>query len=73
MKTPKKILILVMDFLLLAELTFSMYWSAPHGKAMAAVFLRTYIPMASATVVAIWLLLRRFQKSAPSASGEPSP
>lgn len=73
MKTPKKILILVMDFLLLAELTFSMYWSAPHGKAMAAVFLRTYIPMASATVVAIWLLLRRFQKSAPSASVEPSP
>lgn len=73
MKTPKKILILVMDFLLLAELTFSMYWSAPHGKAMAAVFLRTYIPMASATVVAIWLLLRRFQKSAASASGEPSP
>lgn len=73
MNTPQKILILVMDFLLLAELTLSMYWSAPHGKAMAAVFLRTYLPMASATVVATWLLLRRFQKSAASASGEPSP
>lgn len=72
MNTSKRVLIVLMDFLLLAELTFSMYWSAPQGKAMAAVFLRTYLPMASATVVATWLLLRRFQKSGASASGEHS-
>lgn len=73
MNTSKKIVILVMDFLLLAELTFSMYWSAPHGKAMAAVFLRTYLPMALATVVATWLLLRHLRRLAASAAGEESP
>lgn len=60
MMTRRRLVILIMDLLLLTELALSMYWSAPHGRAMADVFLKTYVPMALITVLAAWFLVRRF-------------
>lgn len=59
MNTQRRLIVLGMDLLLLAELTLCMYWSAPHGNAMAAVFLKTYLPLAAATAATAWWLLRR--------------
>ena len=70
MNVHKRLVVVIMDLLLLAELTLCMYLSAPHGKAMAAVFLKTYVPMASATGAVAWILLRRLGKVALEPRGE---
>ncbi|MEJ5366576.1 MAG: hypothetical protein WHS86_15890 [Desulfosoma sp.] len=70
MITQRRLIVFGMDVLLLAELTLCMYWSAPHGKAMAAVFLRTYVPLAAVTVGAAWWLLRRIRRLSAAAGAE---
>jgi len=62
MNTQRRLVVLGMDVLLLTELTLCMYLSAPHGNAMAAVFLKTYVPLAAATVGTAWWLLRRIRR-----------
>lgn len=70
MNSQRRLVVLGMDLLLLVELTLCMYLSAPHGNAMAAVFLKTYLPMAAATVGTAWFLLRRIRRvSAASEMG----
>lgn len=71
MNTQRRLIILGMDVLLLAELTLCMYWSAPHGTAMAAIFLKTYLPMAAATVGTAWWLLRRIHRVSAASGVEP--
>ncbi|MEJ5347317.1 MAG: hypothetical protein WHS46_01325 [Desulfosoma sp.] len=70
MITRKRLIVLLMDLLLLAELAVSMYWSAPYGKAMANVFLKTYLPMAFVTVLTAWILVRRLSGVSLTAHGE---
>ncbi len=55
----QKIILLVMDVLLLAELCYTMYASYPAGEQFSAVFMRTYTPMFFPTVIiGIWLCRR---------------
>lgn len=61
MNVKQKIVVLVMDLLLLAELTWSIYLGHGRGDEMTAVFLRTFLPLALVTVVSGRLLVRRWR------------
>ncbi|EMG37162.1 hypothetical protein PCS_01998 [Desulfocurvibacter africanus PCS] len=57
----QKIILLVMDITLLAELCYTMHAAYPAGDAFSAIFLRTYAPLFFPTVIlGIWLC-RRFR------------
>jgi hypothetical protein len=62
----------VMNLMLLAELTWAMYHGQQDPGNLTAVFLRTFIPLAAATLVAARYLLRRLQP-APGAPEEKTP
>lgn len=49
-----------LNLLILAELTWSMYFSHGAGEDMAWVFLRSFLPLALGTLVMGRFLLRRF-------------
>ncbi|MDY6910102.1 MAG: hypothetical protein SWC40_09210 [Thermodesulfobacteriota bacterium] len=66
MNVKQKIVVLVMDLLLLVELTWSIYLGHGRGDEMTAVFLRTFLPLALVTVVSGRLLVRRW-RAAPVA------
>ncbi|MCK9240571.1 hypothetical protein [Desulfocurvus sp.] len=64
--------VVVMDVLLLAELTFCMYRASAAPGDMAAGFLRLYLPMLLVTLVAARLALRRLRDpQAPAGTASP--
>ena len=56
----QRIVVIVMNLLLLAELTYCMYVGHQESEYMASFFLRTFFPMVIATVVLARLLVRKF-------------
>ena len=68
----QRTVVVVMNLMLLAELTWAMYHGQQDPGNLTAVFLRTFIPSAAATLVAARVLLRRLQP-ASGASVEESP
>lgn len=66
----QRVVVLVMNLLLLAELTWGMYHGHQDPENMSAIFLRTFIPSAAVTVAAARVLLRRLRPAAPGSSDE---
>lgn len=62
----QKIVVIVMNLLLLAELTYCMYVGHQESEYMASFFLRTFFPMVIATVVLARLLVRKFHSEKTS-------
>lgn len=69
MNLKQRIVVLAMDVLLLAELAVCMYQAQSCPDHLTAVFLKTYLPAAGATLLAAWLLIRRLGRPA---AGEPA-
>jgi hypothetical protein len=57
----QRIVVIIMNLMLLAELAWAMYHGHQDPDNLTAVFLRTFIPAAAVTLAAARLLLRRLQ------------
>jgi hypothetical protein len=57
----QRAVVVIMNLLLLAELTWAMYLGQQDPGNLTAVFLRTFIPSATITLLASRFLLRRLQ------------
>jgi hypothetical protein len=68
----QRAVVVIMNLLLLAELTWAMYLGQQDTGNLTAVFLRTFIPSAAVTLLASRFLLRRLQPAAGE-PGEESP
>lgn len=55
----QKTVVIIMDVLLLAELTASMFIGQQYGDDMSGVFLRTFIPLALGTVIVAKVFIRK--------------
>ena len=60
----QRTVVIIMNLMLLAELTWAMYHGQQDPENLTAVFLRTFIPSAAATLLAARVLLRRLQPAA---------
>lgn len=65
MNSRQKLVIIILDILILAELTLSMYLGSRDPEYKAAIFVRTYLPMLIITVVAARILFKRFRTREP--------
>lgn len=61
LNTRQWIVVVIMDILLLSELTWAVYRGQHNRVDMTAIFLRTFIPLAAATFIVTRYLLRRLQ------------
>ena len=68
----QRAVVVVMNLMLLAELTWAMYIGQQDPGNLTAVFLRAFIPLVAVTLVAARFLLRRLQP-APGAPTEKAP
>lgn len=68
----QRAVVVIMNLLLLAELTWAMYLGQQDPGNLTAVFLRIFIPSAAVTLLASRFLLRRLQPAAGE-PGEKSP
>lgn len=67
----QKIVVLVMDLMLLAELGYSIYLGATTGGDVTLVFLKNFVPAVILTVAGSRWLIRRWQTvAAPSADSQ---
>lgn len=57
----QKIVVIIMDVLLLAELTYSIYLGNQNPEYLAGIFLRTFIPMMIGTIVLARIFIKRFR------------
>jgi hypothetical protein len=57
----QRIVVFVMNFLLLAELTVAMYRGQHAGDELTEVFLWTFLPLAAFTLIATRIVLRKLQ------------
>jgi hypothetical protein len=58
----QKIVVILMNLLLLAELTFSIYLGQKDQENMAAIFLAAFIPMVIVTLVLARVFVRKMGK-----------
>ncbi|MEJ5376427.1 MAG: hypothetical protein WHX93_07600 [bacterium] len=59
---PRWILAVALNILILGELTWCMYWSHGAGQDMAAVFLKSFVPMVLSTLFLGRLLMRKLSR-----------
>ena len=60
----QKLVVLVMNLFLLAELTFSIYLGQQDKENIASVFLSTFLPMVIVTLILARVFVRRMGKIA---------
>ena len=60
--------VIIMNIMLLAELTWAIYLGQQDPENLTAVFLRCFVPAAALTLVAARLLVRRLNPEPPAAS-----
>ena len=65
LSAAQRIVVFIMNLMLLAELVWAMYHGQQDPENLTAIFLRTYIPAAAATLAAARILLRRLQPVPP--------
>ena len=65
LNTPQRLVVIIMDVLLLAELCLCMYLSSRTPDDMVPVFLKTYLPAALVTLVGARFLIRRLGSPEP--------
>lgn len=66
----QRLVVVVMDVLILAELAFCMYWGSRTPEAMASEFLRLYVPLLLVTVVGARLAMRRLRSPEPATGAQ---
>jgi len=59
MNTKQRVAVACLDALLLAELTFCMYWCSHDAVDFSQSFIRLYVPIAVVTLVAGLYLVRK--------------
>lgn len=64
----QRAVVIVMNVMLLAELTWAIYHGQQDPQNLTAVFLRTFIPAAAITLVVARILLRRLKAVVPGAA-----
>ncbi len=69
----QRIVVFLMNFLLLSELTLAMYLGQHAGDELTSVFLKTFIPLAAATLFTARIALRRLQPKAEPVLDECGP
>jgi len=62
MNIKQKIVVMIMDLLILAELATCMYFGMRDPEALTLFFLKTYVPLLLATILAGRLLIRRLSE-----------
>ncbi|MUM77602.1 hypothetical protein GKC30_08155 [Pseudodesulfovibrio sp. F-1] len=55
----QRAVVVVMDILLLVELSLCMYWSSANPETMVTSFMKTFLPIASITLFAAWFTIKR--------------
>ncbi|MGE4296648.1 MAG: hypothetical protein AB7E47_01345 [Desulfovibrionaceae bacterium] len=65
----QKLVVVVMDLLLLVELTVAMYMGSLSHDSMTIFFLKTYVPAMLVTLVTCWYLIRKLADPEAAASG----
>jgi hypothetical protein len=66
----QRVVVVIMNLMLLAELTWAMYHGQQDPENLTAVFLRTFVPSAAVTVLAARFLLRRLQPAPQAPAGK---
>jgi hypothetical protein len=47
----QKLFVILLDFIVLAELAASLYWTNQFGESMTPMFLKTYLPVVFLTLI----------------------
>ncbi|MFH1914625.1 MAG: hypothetical protein ABIK45_10160 [Pseudomonadota bacterium] len=55
----QRAVVIVMDILLLVELSLCMYWSSTTPETMTIAFMKTFVPVAALTLLASWYTIKR--------------
>lgn len=66
MNFRQKLVIIIMDILILVELTFCVYLSSGNPEYQAAIFVRTYLPALIVTLVLARILFKRWGTTEPA-------
>ena len=66
----QRTVVVLMNLMLVAELTWAMYHGQQDPENLTAVFLRTFIPSAAVTLIAARVLLRRLQPAPREPAGK---
>ncbi|KJS30150.1 MAG: hypothetical protein VR64_17690 [Desulfatitalea sp. BRH_c12] len=62
----QRVVVVLMNVLLLIELTISMYLGQQDPANLTVVFLKTFLPMCVVTMVASRIVVRRLQANVPA-------
>ncbi|MEW6263743.1 MAG: hypothetical protein AB1641_11775 [Thermodesulfobacteriota bacterium] len=71
MNLKKAGLVALMDVLLLAELTLSIYLGKQEPENMTWTFFRTFLPLAAVTILACRTAVKRFCRVEPAPEPDP--
>lgn len=71
MNFRRAFILVIMDVLLLTELTFAIWWSHIDPEAVTSRFLQVFVPSATVTVVGIWWALKRWAPKRAALPGTP--
>ncbi|WP_285906039.1 hypothetical protein [Pseudodesulfovibrio pelocollis] len=55
----QRAVVVIMDILLLVELSLCMYWSSANPETMTITFMKTFVPVAAITLLASWYTIKR--------------
>jgi hypothetical protein len=66
LNTKQRVVVLIMNVLLLVELTVSMYLGQHDPENLTVIFLKTFVPLCTGTIVAARILVRRLQAAVPT-------
>lgn len=64
----QRTVVIIMNLMLLAELSGAMYLGQQDPENLTAIFLRCFIPLAAITLISARILLRRLQPIPPISS-----
>ncbi|MBF0507394.1 MAG: hypothetical protein HQK57_00500 [Deltaproteobacteria bacterium] len=73
MSTQQKIVVVIFDLLLLAELAFSIYLGRHDREEMAGMFIRTFVPLLVVTVISYRYAMRKLDPPEPATETCPAP
>ncbi len=70
MNAKQRITVLIMDAMLLVELTVCIYLGQNSAWDLTGFFIKTYLPAAAATVATALVLIRRWGGGLPAPEGD---
>ena len=66
----QRTVVIIMNIMLLAELTWAMYHGQQDPENLTAVFLRSFVPAAAVTLLGARILLRKLRPIPPEPADE---